>query len=438
MAAISASSLVIFPFGLQQQSQLTTQHIHHHKFMIFPAPPKLLSRKCSSNPFIAYALSSDSSWEREETRWLREEKRWLREEARWLKEEARWNAEREALEEQISSLREEIRDLQDQQQEITALKEPSSAPLTKLSSLMSQLLLQARKGVELNESSSSPPAQISIHSSRDFHTTVRPTNSLESSIFEEKSAQKPELSVDLEDSKKQASSGKQVVKDILTSDPKEKKQKKRRTLKRGSEGEDVKEMQGALERLGFYSGEEDMEYSMYAGDTESAVKSWQATIGALEDGMMTEELLAKLLGEEMPSTSIGKGLTNNSSVPSSEKEVINGPAHIPVVAKVAKIQQTIKSDPEGVEVSERRVYLLGENRWEEPQRLVDKRRGTKVSKCFTCKGEGTTLCTECEGTGDLNVEEQFLDWVQEGAGCPYCEGLGYLVCDMCQGKGEEL
>lgn len=243
MAAISASSLVVFPFGLQHQSQLTTQHIHHHKFMIFPAPPKLLSRKCSSNPFIAYALSSDSSWEREEARWLREEKRWLREEARWLKEEARWNAEREALQEQISSLREEIRDLQGQQQEITVLKEASSAPLTKLSSLMSQLLLQSRKGVELDESSSSPPAQISIHSSRDFHTTVRPTNSLESSIFEGKSAQKPELSVDLEDSKKQASSGKQVVKDILTSDPKEKKQKKRRTLKKGSEGEDVKEMQ---------------------------------------------------------------------------------------------------------------------------------------------------------------------------------------------------
>lgn len=78
-------------------------------------------------------------------------------------------------------------------------------------------------------------------------------------------------------------------------------------------------MKEALQRLGFYSGEEDMEYSSYAGDTESAVKSWQATIGTLENGMMTEELLAKLLGEEMPGTRIGEGLTNSDSVASSEK-----------------------------------------------------------------------------------------------------------------------
>jgi hypothetical protein len=241
MAAISALPSVVLPYGLQHRSQLTTHH-HHHKFMISPPPPKLASRKCSSNSFIAYSLSSDSSWEREEARWLREEKRWLREEARWLKEEARWNAEREDLLAQILSLREELRSLQGQRQETNVLKEASSASLSKLSTLMSQLLLQSMKGVELDASSSSLPAQISIHSSRDFHTTVRPANSLESSIFEGKTAQKPELSVDLEDSKKQTSSDKQAVKDIPTSDPKEKK-KKRRTLKRGSEGEDVKEMQ---------------------------------------------------------------------------------------------------------------------------------------------------------------------------------------------------
>lgn len=181
-----------------------------------------------------------------------------------------------------------------------------------------------------------------------------------------------------------------------------------------------------------------MEYSSFSGDTESAVKTWQATIGILEDGMMTEELLARLLGEEMPGTRVGKGLTNSTSVPPSEKEGINGLAHVPFVAKVAEIQQSIKSDPEGVEISDRRVYLLGENRWEEPQRLVDQRRGTKVSMCFSCKGVGNILCTECEGTGELNVEEQFLEWVEEGAGCPYCEGSGYIVCDMCEGKDEKF
>ena len=30
-----------------------------------------------------------------------------------------------------------------------------------------------------------------------------------------------------------------------------------------------------MERLGFYCGEEDMEYEMFADGTESAVKTWQ-------------------------------------------------------------------------------------------------------------------------------------------------------------------
>uniref|UniRef100_A0A2P2L255 Uncharacterized protein n=1 Tax=Rhizophora mucronata TaxID=61149 RepID=A0A2P2L255_RHIMU len=29
---------------------------------------------------------------------------------------------------------------------------------------------------------------------------------------------------------------------------------------------------------------------------------------------------------------------------------------------------------------------------------------------------------------------QFLEWIDEGAKCPYCEGLGYIVCDVCEGK----
>ena len=50
--------------------------------------------------------------------------------------------------------------------------------------------------------------------------------------------------------------------------------------------------------------------------------------------------------------------------------------------------------------SDRRVYLLGENRWEEPSRLNGK-NGTvaTISKlvlgenCYSCKGVGTMLCT---------------------------------------------
>ena len=50
--------------------------------------------------------------------------------------------------------------------------------------------------------------------------------------------------------------------------------------------------------------------------------------------------------------------------------------------------------------SDRRVYLLGENRWEDPSRLNGK-NGTVATisklvlgeKCYSCKGVGSTLCT---------------------------------------------
>ncbi|KAF8388388.1 hypothetical protein HHK36_027055 [Tetracentron sinense] len=41
---------------------------------------------------------------------------------------------------------------------------------------------------------------------------------------------------------------------------------------------------------------------------------------------------------------------------------------------------------------------------------------------------------KCDGTGEPNIEEQFLEWVDEGTKCPYCEGVGYSVCDVCEGK----
>lgn len=36
-------------------------------------------------------------------------------------------------------------------------------------------------------------------------------------------------------------------------------------------------LQEALQRLGFYSGEEDMEYSSFSSGTERAVKTWQVS-----------------------------------------------------------------------------------------------------------------------------------------------------------------
>lgn len=57
----------------------------------------------------------------------------------------------------------------------------------------------------------------------------------------------------------------------------------------------------------------------------------------------------------------------------------------------------------GVEVSKHRVFLLGENRWEEPSRLVGKNKKAgdqskskteeSATKCLACRGEGRLMCT---------------------------------------------
>jgi len=39
-------------------------------------------------------------------------------------------------------------------------------------------------------------------------------------------------------------------------------------------------MQEALQKLGFYSGEEDMEYSSFSSGTERAVKTWQVSVAS--------------------------------------------------------------------------------------------------------------------------------------------------------------
>lgn len=58
------------------------------------------------------ASSSPAGWEREEARWLREEQRWLREEQRWLRQESRWSSERDSLLREIDALRRKVEDLE--------------------------------------------------------------------------------------------------------------------------------------------------------------------------------------------------------------------------------------------------------------------------------------------------------------------------------------
>ncbi|PKU76957.1 hypothetical protein MA16_Dca001563 [Dendrobium catenatum] len=132
---------------------------------------------------------------------------------------------------------------------------------------------------------------------------------------------------------------------------------------------------------------------------------------------------------------------NNLSQFTNPHDGTNG-APIASVRKFAEIQETLIKEAGDTEIgiSQHRVFLLGENRWEEPSRLKGRNKpseGSKASsstRCLTCRGEGRLMCSECDGSGEPNIEPQFLEWVDEGAKCPYCEGLGYIICDVCEGK----
>lgn len=381
-------------------------HLHNHIRKSFhisfktPTLSPLHHRRLSA----CQSSSKPNDYEAEEQRWLREEKRWLREEQRWLREEARWNTERQSLLRQISELSLQIQHLQSELDTLRKIRSNSAdfeVTLTKMAAL-----LQAK------------------------------TSNLISDLYDKESNSELEtLSLDSPDdvaSVSSTESDKKEIKETL----KKPSSNSSSSLRVGAEGEEVRLLQEALMNLGFYSGEEDMEFSSFSSGTERAVKTWQASIGIREDGIMTIELLDQLYASQQLKSSSSSTLPTNADIP---KDEANGAS-----ISVREVQQTVvKKGPTDVDISEHRVFLLGENRWEEPSRLNkgnDKlKSGVKgqspAPKCLVCRGEGRLLCMECDGTGDPNVEEQFLDWVDGEPKCPYCEGLGYNVCDTCEGKG---
>ncbi|XP_058094663.1 protein disulfide isomerase pTAC5, chloroplastic [Magnolia sinica] len=382
-------------FQTSPKSSSITFQIRRNSNSLYKNP--ISASLSSSNP------SSSSSWEREEIRWLREEQRWLREEKRWIREESRWNSDRESLLREIAALK--LR--------IEALEREKSLPTSSISDAVSNLasILQALKESDVKSAVSWIP-----ESGSGPQPVLLEEGEVKEMVLEEIRVSESVGEVRKEEGKKKA------------------------TLRKGSEGKDVQEMQEALGKLGFYSGEEDMEYSCFSSGTERAVKTWQASVGTREDGVMTAELLERLF-IELGNADAGLKANVDGKDPVSLLEGANG-ALVGSVTEITEIQQTVvkESGVTEVDLSQHRVFLLGENRWEEPSRLVDRDKpinGSKSSsatKCLTCRGEGRLLCTECDGTGEPNVEPQFLEWVDEGANCPYCEGAGYTICDVCEGK----
>ncbi|KAL1192900.1 Protein disulfide isomerase pTAC5 [Cardamine amara subsp. amara] len=391
----SSSSLPLsLPFPLRSQTRT----------LPFRCSPLFLSLPTS---VICFSIQNPSDFNREEVRWLREEQRWIREEQRWLREEQRWIRERESLLSEISDLQLRIQSLESRNSQLG-----SSVPDT-ISNIAALLQVLKEKN-RISESGFSTTPMV-------LENTIEPEPEPEEVEEEEK---------------------RMIVEEkVRVSEPvKKKKKKKRRTLKVGSEGDDVQAMQEALMKLGFYSGEEDMEFSSFSSGTASAVKTWQASLGVREDGVMTVELLESLFMDEEDIE------TDKDEASTMKQEEAGNGAVFTSVTQVSEKQQSIvkeQSDRE-VDVTQNRVFLLGENRWEDPSRLigrnkpVDRSKSTDTkTKCITCRGEGRLMCLECDGTGEPNVEPQFMEWVGEDMKCPYCEGLGYTVCDVCDGKKHE-
>lgn len=86
------------------------------------------------------------------------------------------------------------------------------------------------------------------------------------------------------------------------------------------------------------------------------------------------------------------------------------------LTEISEIQQKLVKE-EGftkAEVSQHRVFLLGENRWEEPSRLTGKDKQATGSKnidaktsCHACRGEGRLMCSGNDYFLQLNCTSIF-------------------------------
>lgn len=175
----------------------------------FRCSPLFLSLPTS---VICFSTQNPSSYDREEVRWLREEQRWIREEQRWLREEQRWIRERESLLQEISDLQLRIQSLESRNSQLG-----SSVPDT-ISNIAALLQVLKEKN-RISESGLSTTPMV-LENTREFEP-------------------EPE-EVEEEEEKRVVTEEK-----VRVSEPvkEKKKKKKRRTLKVGSEGEDVQAMQ---------------------------------------------------------------------------------------------------------------------------------------------------------------------------------------------------
>jgi hypothetical protein len=91
------------------------------------------------------------------------------------------------------------------------------------------------------------------------------------------------------------------------------------------------------------------------------------------------------------------------------------------VEQEREIDRFSTTDDETGHGSRTRVYLLGENRWEDSSRLIKKSKGQTMNSkpatvimCFSCRGEGVTLCTGSSPTCFLNSAHHSVSFGTRG------------------------
>ncbi|CAL8176372.1 unnamed protein product [Prunus armeniaca] len=117
-----------------------------------------------------------------------------------------------------------------------------------------------------------------------------------------------------------------------------------------------------------------MESSSFSSGTQRAVKTWQASLDAPQDGIMTAELL-----EQLYTVAQIEGLDNKGSTLTATQKEDTNEAVVTSATEISQVQQTlVKEGVIEVEVSEHHVFLLGENRWEDSSKLS---RNQKKGEC---------------------------------------------------------
>jgi hypothetical protein len=174
-----------------------------HYSLLFPISK--LSPRSLFKSHICHSTSPSNS-DREEVRWLREEQRWLREEQRWLREEQRWARERDAL----------LREISDLKLRLQAIEHQNSIQGASVSETISNIarLLQVLKerGLIAESGSSASPLVL---------------------LEKEKKKEKEVV----------------VVEEKVIRVSEEGEKKRRKTLRKGSEGDEVRAMQVCSQSL---------------------------------------------------------------------------------------------------------------------------------------------------------------------------------------------